>query len=108
MSQFWDAFAAANTAAIETMGEPLELDGVERSGIVDQQSWQEGAAPGGRKSLLSCKVLIDPSVDLRDGMPVKIRGLDGKVDGWESTGPGCHHLVSIGPVNRWSGDIPGL
>lgn len=107
-SAFWEQMAAGNLNAIETMGEDLELGGETVQGIVDEQSFREGAAAGGRRTLVSCKVQIMADLALHDGMAAKVRGLDGKVEGWENLGPGAGRIVSIGPFNRWSGDIPGL
>lgn len=108
MSGFWDGLADANAIAIEVMGEEVLLDGGPVNGVVDQQSYQEGAAAGGRKTLIGCRVLVGAGVTLRDGMQAQVRGLDGRVNGWEEIGPGAGRVVVIGPYNRWSGDVPGV
>jgi hypothetical protein len=105
---FWEQMAGANLAAIVTMGEEVEIGGVKVDGVVDAQDYREGAAPGGRITLISAKILIMADIPLADGMEAKVRGLPCKVDGWETIGPGAGRNVMIGPFNRWSGDIPGL
>lgn len=109
MSSFWQGMERGNTAAVETMGEEVLFDGTPVQGVVDDFEFQEaGAGVGGRRSLVNATVLVSPEVALRDGMPVVVRGLDGKVGPWRALGPGGHVKVSIGPFNRWSGEIPGL
>jgi hypothetical protein len=108
MSAFWQGMTAANDLAIETMGESLRVGDVEVMGVVDGKTWQEGAAPGGRKTIVRCEVLLSATVEVRDGMPVHVRGADGKVDGWDTIGPDGHRMVRVGPFNRWSGEIPGV
>ena len=106
-SAFWENMATANETAVDVMGEELFLDGKPVNGVVDNQNYQEGAGAGGKKKLLQCKVLVMTEVGgLRDGMPVKVRGLDGRVNGWENLGAGV--MIDVGPYNRWSGDVPGV
>jgi hypothetical protein len=111
-SAFWENFAAANETAVDVMGEEILLDGEPVNGVVEPQGYQEGAAAGGRKTLVNCRVLVSAAVvaalPLRDGMPARVRGLDGRVNGWENLGPGAGVMLDIGPYNRWSGDVPGV
>lgn len=107
MSAFWETFAAADAVAIGVMGEPVMLDGQEASAIVDPVSIDERIGSGGRSVPIGTVILVPAGTALRDGMPVTVRGVDGRVNGWEAIGSGSL-LVTVGPVNRWSGDIPGV
>lgn len=107
MSAFWDGLKSANNAAIETMGEPVTIGGAAVAAIVDAVSFNESAAAGGRKTILAARLLVAPEVTLVDGMHVVFREAEGRVMSWELLAPGGHRVVQVGPVNRWSGEIPG-
>lgn len=108
MSAFWDSMNRANEAAITTHGEPITLDGNEITGVVDELSYEEAKSSGGRRSLVGCRVLVGAAVIPADGMPVVVRGLDGKVGSWETVAADGTCWLSIGSVNRWSGEVPGV
>jgi hypothetical protein len=107
MSLFWETFADADARAIETLGEEVTLDGVAASAIVDPVAIEERLGAGGRRVDAGSVILVAAGTALRDGMPVQVRGQDGRVDSWEAIGSGSL-LVTVGPFNRWSGDIPGV
>jgi hypothetical protein len=111
-SAFWENFDAANQVAVDVMGEEVLLDGHSVTGVVDPQSYQEGAAVGGRKGILRCGILVTrevmDAVPPRDGMVVELRGLIGRVESWEPLGPMAGVLLNVGPYNRWSGEVPGV
>lgn len=108
MSAFWDGLAAANDAAIETMGEEVELGGVVMQAVVDAQFSEPTAGVGGRRDILRATLLVPGNTELADAMVVSLRGVEGKVVSWEPLGPGGHVQVNVGPYNRWSGAIPGV
>ncbi len=108
MSDFWESFESATTAAIATMGEEILLDGEAVTVVVEALSSEEVKSPGGRKSLVNCRVLVPATVVLRDGMAATVRGAEGKVGSWEAITPDGNRWVTIGSANRWSGAIPGL
>lgn len=108
MSAFWETMATANDLAIDTMGEEVRMGDRTISGVVEPRSWQETTAPGGRRMIVRGEVMVNgKGLEIRDGMPVHLRGVDGKVDGWEDIGGG-HLMVKVGPFNRWGGEVPGV
>ena len=108
MSAFWDSMSTANDAAIETMGEDVTIGDVEMLAIVDPLSFSEGPSAGGRRAVVRAVILVRPDTFLADGLPVIVRGAYGKVERWEQLGPDQHLNVTIGPFNRWDGEIPGV
>jgi hypothetical protein len=72
---------------------------------VDVQEYEEGAATGGRKTILNGRVLVGPEVEPRDGLEVRVRGAEGRVNGWEVPTPDGWRWLSVGPHNRWSGEV---
>lgn len=108
MSAFWDGLAAANDAAIETMGERVSFGGVELQAVVNAQFSEEVKSQGGRRELVQATVLVPGGTVLADAMVVSFRGVQGKIASWEPLGPDGHLQVNVGPFNRWSGEIPGL
>lgn len=108
MSAFWETMGDAAGRAIETMGEAVTIGEVEVWVIVDEFSYQDGTAAGGRKAVVSGRMLVPAGVELRDGLAVVVRGADGKVDSWEPIGPDGARWARIGSYNRWSGEVPGV
>ena len=107
---FWETFADACNLANETLGEPVIVDGVEVLGTVSGiMSVEDGVAPGGRRWLPSCEVIVPGTVTPSDGLAVTVRGVEARVESWEALGAaeGACWLLRLGPVNRWSGEIPG-
>jgi hypothetical protein len=107
MSGFWDSFIDATDMAIGTLGEPVLLDGEEITAIADPLAIEEMKSAGGRKTMLAGDLVVAAGTELRDGMPVRVRGKDGRVESWEALAADGPLVVRIGPVNRWSGEIPG-
>lgn len=108
MSAFWETFTEANAAAMDVMGETARLDELETQVMVDSVSYEEGKSAGGRKAIVNARIMVPAGTVLRDGMPVHLRGADGKVTSWEALAPDGQFWVNVGPVNRWSGEVPGL
>lgn len=107
MSAFWEGMNSANDAAIATMGELARLGDADVMVVVDVMTVEDAISAGGRKMLLGCQMLVPSGVDLEDGMMVRVRGMDGRVNSWAILSPNGHRMVQVGPVNRWSGEIPG-
>ena len=108
MSSFWDGMERGNAAAVGAMGEDVRFDGELFQGVVDDLEYEDTASAGGKRAVVTARILVGAEVPLRDGMPVEVRGVAGKVVSWKPIGPDGHRSVQIGPFNRWSGDVPGL
>lgn len=108
MSEFWDAMKVANGAAIEILGEPVVIGGVPAAAVVDDFSAELDVGAGGKRSVIKATLLVGAETVLADGMPVQLRGCAGKVGLMERYGPDGHWKVTVGPANRWGGEVPGL
>jgi len=108
MSEFWDAMKVANGAAVEILGEPVVIGGVELTAVVDDFSAELEASAGGKRNVIKARLLVAPDTLLSDGLPVQLRGVVGKVGLTERYGPEGHWQVTVGPANRWGGEVPGL
>ena len=105
---FWESFDEATKVAIETMGESVQVGEVpDVRAIVENFTTEEGAAPGGRKTGLTCALVLPKEVEVQEGMRVTVRGVQGKIESWDMIS-GDTRKVYVGPHNRWSGTVPGL
>ena len=108
MSGFWETFDDANEVAAASLGEAMLIGGVVVQGVVSGMlSMEDGAAPGGRRYLPSGEVVVPGSVAPCDGLRCTVRGIECKIEGWDRLGASGRWVLRLGPVNRWSGDIPG-
>ena len=106
---FWDTFEDANAVSNDTLGEPMMVGGMSVTGTVSgMMSQEDGAAPGGRRWLASGEIVVPPTVSPADGMPCVVRGVECRVESWDRLGADGYWLLRLGPVNRWSGEIPGV
>lgn len=108
MSDFWDSFDDANEVASDTLGETMMVGGVTVTGVVSGMlSMEDGAAPGGRRYMPSGEIVVPADVVPCDGLRCTVRGIDCKVESWDRLGDGGRWVLRLGPVNRWSGEVPG-
>ena len=104
---FWETFEDANSVSLDALGEAMTVGGAEISGTVSGMlSLEDGTAPGGRRWLPSGEIVVPASVSPADGMACTVRGIECRVESGESLGG--QWLLRLGPVNRWSGEIPGV
>lgn len=105
---FWETFAAGNEDAAEAMGEAMTVGGIAVTGIVTQPlGVEDGNVAGGKAAIVSGEIWVPATVTPADGMKVTVRGMNARVENWESEGPGCGYLFRLGPVNRAAGGWAG-
>lgn len=107
---FWESFENASGDAIETMGEPLKVkvDGEEIDAVVLPMAGTSGFIPGGVKQGVEFQLYVKVEVCApADGKVVEARGQTGRLNVWEFVSAG-YALWTVGPKNRWDGDIPGM
>jgi len=108
MSAFWEAFEQVGECVAEGMGEEIVWDGKPLAGCVVQPAEvQHGAGVGGRVQGFQGMVLVPAGTVVRDGLRAVVRGADCAVVAWEPVAAGGPINVTMGPVNRWNGAIPG-
>ena len=105
---FWETMVDANAVAAEVLGESVLVGGSVVMAVVSApMSIEDGDAPGGRRMVATGEITVPAGVVPYDGMACVVRGIECKVESWNSLGVGDRWVLQLGAMNRWSGDIPG-
>ena len=105
-SEFWEAIEAGSDAGIEVMGKMVKIGGRDVMAVPQQgMEVNKVVTEGGRKTVvgLVLHVGVEDGKAVKDGDLVIYDDVRGRVDRKENIG--CAWLVTVGPENRWDGDI---
>lgn len=108
MGAFWESMQRADEQGIETMGEPVSLAGEAQTGIVVDLIENPGLVPGGERRNARFRVNVTREIGeaLKDGDAAEVRGVKGRIGGFQDIGGSIFVLVE--DENPWDGEVPGL